>query len=174
MKPYHVFAVEPEPPLADPYALRLPTALTPQPLAVTEFATPGVVFGVERCFAVRAVDTVGGSQVLGPVSPPACVTPVDSFPPAAPRNLAAIGGPGSINVIWDENAEADVAGYLVLRGEAPGDKLQALTGTPVRGPTYTDTTVRPGVRYVYVVVAVDNAKPPNVSAQSNRAEETAR
>jgi len=34
--------------------------------------------------------------------------------------------------------------------------------------------VAPGVRYVYAVVAVDKASPPNRSAQSPRVEETAR
>jgi hypothetical protein len=33
--------------------------------------------------------------------------------------------------------------------------------------------VKPGVRYVYAVVAIDTATPPNVSAQA-RVEETAR
>ena len=52
--------------------------------------------------------------------------------------------------------------------------LAALTPSPVRETTFRDTTVRPGVRYVYAVVAVDTADPQNVSPQSNRAEETAR
>jgi hypothetical protein len=34
--------------------------------------------------------------------------------------------------------------------------------------------VKPGVRYVYVVVAVDTATPSNTSPQSARVEETAR
>jgi fibronectin type 3 domain-containing protein len=45
---------------------------------------------------------------------------------------------------------------------------------PIKETTYRDTTVKPGVRYVYAVVAVDTASPQNVSAQSNRVEETAR
>ena len=40
--------------------------------------------------------------------------------------------------------------------------------------SFEDRQVRPGVRYVYVVVAVDSATPANRSAPSNRAEETAR
>ena len=34
--------------------------------------------------------------------------------------------------------------------------------------------VRSGKRYVYAVVALDNATPQNVSGESNRVEETAR
>ena len=173
---YHVFEVAkadgPEP---DPYALTLPAPLTPQPLAATQLAVPGPVrYGEERCFAVRATDLVGGALVLGPPSEPACVTPVDTFPPAAPKQLAAIAGVGVINLIWEPNAEADLAGYIVLRGVAPGDTLQAITPSPIRETTYRDEAVTPGVRYTYAVVAVDTATPQNVSGQSNRVEESSR
>jgi hypothetical protein len=41
--------------------------------------------------------------------------------------------------------------------------------------TYTDRTVKPGVRYVYAVKAIDTRLPrPNVSAESARIEDTAR
>jgi fibronectin type 3 domain-containing protein len=117
---------------------------------------------------------VFGAVVQGPASPITCVTPRDTFAPAAPKQLAAIGSAGIINLIWEPNSEPDLAGYIVLRGDAPGDKLQALTPAPISATNYRDTDVKPGVRYVYAVVAVDKAEPPNVSVQSNRAEETAR
>jgi hypothetical protein len=63
---------------------------------------------------------------------------------------------------------------MVLRGESPGERLSPLTETAIRETTLTDSSVKPGVRYVYAVVAVDNASPQNVSGQSNRVEETAR
>ena len=157
----------------DPFAIVMPAPVTP-PLAGTEHLIKGVAFGVERCFEVRPVDQVFGVTVIGPASPRACITPTDTFPPAAPRSLQAIAGAGVINLIWEANAESDLAGYLVLRGEAPGDTLQAITSAPVTVTTYRDETVKPGTRYVYAVVAVDRATPENVSAQSNRAEETAR
>jgi len=160
---------------ADPYALTLPGPLTKQPLTTTTFAIPGAVrFGEQRCFVVRSVDMVGGTMTVGRPSEPACVTPVDTFPPAAPTQLAAIAGVGVINLIWEPNTEPDLAGYIVLRGTAPGETLQALTPTPIRETTYRDQTATPGVRYVYAVVAVDNATPQNVSAQSNRVEDSSR
>lgn len=171
---YHVFEVKADAAADDPYALKLPVALTPAPLAITEFPIAGVTYGVERCFVIRAVDMVSGALAQGGESPRGCVTPVDTFPPAAPKSLGAIAGAGVINLIWEPNTEADLAGYIVLRGDAPGDTLQAITTAPVKETTYRDNTVRPGVRYVYAVVAVDSATPQNVSPQSNRAEETAR
>jgi hypothetical protein len=159
--------------IKDPFAITTPASVVP-PVAGTEHVIKGVGFGVERCFEVRPVDQIFGVTVIGPASPRACITPADTFPPAAPRSLQAIAGSGVINLIWEANSEADLAGYLVLRGEAPGDTLQAITNTPLTVTTYRDETVKPGARYVYAVVAVDRATPQNVSPQSNRAEETAR
>ena len=163
----------PSPP--DPFQIRVPAPLAPQPVAATQTAVPGPVpFGEERCFVVRPTDQVAGAAVIGPASPAGCVTPVDTFPPAAPARLVAIAGVGVVNLIWEANAEPDLAGYVVLRGEAPGGTLQALTPSPIRETTYRDQTAAPGVRYVYAVVALDRAMPPNVSGQSNRVEEAAR
>jgi hypothetical protein len=173
---YHVYDVTPPatPAEPDPYAIVVPKALTPAPVLDTEFVIKSPAFGTERCFEIRPVDQVFGAVVIGPPSPRTCVTPKDTFPPAAPKNRAAIAGAGIINLIWDPNTESDLAGYLVLRGEAPGDTLQPITKEPITTTSYRDESVRVGARYVYVVVAVDRATPSNVSPQSNRAEETAR
>jgi hypothetical protein len=148
--------------------------LNPAPVPTPGFEQAGAAAGVEQCFQVRAVVMAGAVAVESEPSPPGCVTPTDTFPPAAPKGLGAVPGPGVVNLIWDANTEPDLDGYIILRGEAPGDKLQPLTPTPVRATFYTDNTVKPNVRYVYAVVAVDNAKPPNRSAESERVSETAR
>ena len=77
-----------------------------------------------------------------------------------------------VSLIWDANREADLAGYIVLRAEVPDGTFAPLTPDPITDSTFNDTTARPGVRYAYVVVAVDTAK--NRSAPSNRVEEGAR
>ena len=79
-----------------------------------------------------------------------------------------------ISLIWDSVEAADLAGYIVLRGDAPGETLTPLFETPIAETTYRDTTVEPGRRYVYAVVSVDTASPANHSAQSTRVEETGR
>ena len=79
-----------------------------------------------------------------------------------------------VNLIWDANTEPDLDGYLVLRGEAPGDTLQPLTPAPIHETRYQDRAIKPGVTYFYAIVAVDRATPPNRSAPSNRVQETAR
>jgi hypothetical protein len=138
------------------------------------FEDAGAKLGEERCYQVRSVGVVGGVRLEGDLSEPTCVTPKDSFPPAAPKGLAAVPTPGQISLIWDANTEKDLAGYLVLRGDAPDGALKAITPAPIKETSYRDTTVKTGVRYIYVIVAVDTATPPNTSAQSPRVEETAR
>jgi hypothetical protein len=150
------------------------TPLNAAALAAPPFERPGVAWGTEECFTVRAVEKVGAASMESEPSQPACVTSRDTFPPAAPKGLSLVAGTGMINLSWDANGEADLAGYLVLRGEAPGDTLQPLTPAPIGATNFEDKTVKPGVRYAYAVVAIDKTTPPNRSALSAKVEETAR
>ena len=147
-----------------------PMPLNPGPLATTSL-TDDVDFGRLRCYTVRAQR---GAAISEP-SPPSCFTPIDVFPPVAPTGLAAVSSEGGISLIWEPNAEFDLGGYLVLRREAGDATLRQLTDTPIGDARYRDSTVQPGTRYTYSVVAVDAQLPlPNVSPQSDLVEETAR
>ena len=150
------------------------TPLNPSPIADPKFEVGGVEYGKEQCFVVRSVQKFETVTIEGVPSAPACLTPLDKFPPAAPKGLRAVAEDGAISLVWDQNGEADLGGYLVLRGEVPGDTLAPITPQPIADANYRDATVKPGVRYVYAVVAVDNATPRNSSAPSPREEATAR
>jgi hypothetical protein len=136
------------------------------PLKTPQLDAP-VEFDVERCLAIRAVDMTGVVAVESDATPTKCVTPKDTFPPPAPANLNGLPDAGTISLRWDPVTASDLAGYLVLRGEGTGDTLQQLTPVALTATTFVDTTVRPGVTYVYMVVAVDKSTPPNVSPHSN-------
>jgi hypothetical protein len=143
-------------------------------LTAPGFDDPRLEFGVERCYVVRRVEMAGHVAVESVPSPPTCVTPVDTFPPASPKSVALIAGGNGVSLLWEANTEADLGGYLVLRGEAPGDKLSPLTREPISETSYLDTTARRGRTYVYRVVAVDRSTPPNRSEPSEQLEETIR
>jgi hypothetical protein len=153
--------VQPDPALAVmPWNAPPPAALNTAPVAALTFSDPIALDERPRCYSVRAV--------RGPVeSEPStrlCVTPIDIYPPAAPAQLSAVPGDGDIRLIWTPNTEPDLSGYIVLRVAAGGDTLLQLTPTPIPEPRYTDDTVTPGVRYTYVVRAVDSRVPaPNMS-----------
>ena len=151
-----------------PPVVPLNAALLTTPL----FSDPRVEFGTERCYVVRRVELVAAVPIESAASSPICVTPVDKFAPAAPKSLVSVATTSAVSLIWDPNSEGDIAGYVVLRGEAPGDKLAPLTETPITDAAYLDASVRRSRTYVYEIVAVDKAG--NQSASSNRVEETIR
>ncbi len=169
-----VTAVVTEPAPASPAPAPGPVLLTEKPVTTLTWVDTHAEFGVERCYDVRTVVVQGPATLESEASPVACVTPVDTFPPAAPTGLAAVAGEGAVSLIWAGVAAPDLAGYLVLRAEAPNGTLAPLFDTPLKETTYRDGSARPGVRYVYAVVAVDNTSPGNRSAASNTVEEMAR
>jgi hypothetical protein len=148
-----------------------PALLTPKPLTEPQYADTRMTWGAMRCYRVRSVETVGALAVESDISPQACVTLTDRFAPLAPTGLRAVATEGIINLIWDANTEADLDGYILLRGPAPGDELIPITPAVLHDTAFQDP-VPPGQRYVYAVQAVDRSG--NLSPFSARTEETAR
>ncbi len=148
-----------------------PTPLNTAPLAEPRFEEPVPAQAAERCYQVTSVATSPAGAVQSEPSAPACAALTDTFPPAAPKGLAAVGGAGAISLIWERAEAADLAGYLVLRSQGRGEAV-ALTAAPIAETTFRDEQVKPGVTYRYVVVAVDKAG--NRSQPSNAVEEAAR
>jgi predicted small lipoprotein YifL len=150
------------------------TPMNSSPLSEISFDITAVEYGKEQCFVVRTVQVQTTTTIESELSAPACLTPIDNFPPAAPKGLRAVAEDGAVNLVWELNTESDLAGYLVLRGDASGGTLQPITPQPIKDASYRDGTVKPGIRYVYAVVAVDTATPRNTSAQSAPEAVTAR
>jgi hypothetical protein len=159
----------PTPPAA---AGQLPVSVNPKPLPGPPFVDSRMTFGTTRCYVVRAVSVLGEQSIESEASPARCVTPADTFPPAAPVSLTAIGGAGAISLIWEANRETDLGGYLLMRATLPGGDFVPVTPAPIAQTTFNDTTVSRGARYAYVVLAIDTAG--NRSARSNRVEEAVR
>ena len=146
------------------------TKLTKTPVADARFSDPRIVWDEERCYTVRAVETIADLTIESDAPPPACRTLKDTFPPAAPAALQSSPGDGTIHLIWDASAEKDLAGYIVLRG-ASADALHPITPSPIAETSFADQVER-GIRFTYAVRAVDKAG--NASPLSNTVEEAAR
>lgn len=90
---------------------------------------------------------------------------IDGTAPAAPgRIVASVPWAGEVAVSWEASAAGDVDHYLIFRGEGAAPNVQGGAYEAVKGLTFTDTAVLPGLTYQYVVVAVDragNAGPPS-------------
>jgi hypothetical protein len=152
-------------------AARLATPLNAEPLPESRFEEPIAAFGVERCYEVTTVSRFGEGVVESEPTPAACIELIDKFAPSAPTGLAAVASTGAVNLIWTANSEPDIGGYIVLRSDG-GAAPVALTEEAVKQATFRDDTVKPGVRYSYVVVALDTTG--NRSGFSNPVEESAR
>jgi hypothetical protein len=172
------------PPVAEPggtplafnvYRRESPAApMNPAPLTDVKFEVRSVEYGKEQCFVVRTVQSVENVTIESDASAAACLIPVDKFPPAQPKGLRGLAEDGAVNLVWEPNGEPDLAGYLILRGEGEGATLQPLTPQPIKDANYRDTSVKAGVRYIYAVVAVDQAQPRNQSVPSTEEAVTAR
>ena len=126
-------------------------------------------FGHTYRYFVRAFVREGESVALTPQSPTVEIAALDTFPPAAPRNLRAIAVPGAVELAWSPNSESDLAGYNVYRKS--GELFTRLNTELLHIPTFRDSQVAAGERVVYVVKAVD--KSGNESAPSQEAIVTA-
>jgi glycosidase len=82
---------------------------------------------------------------------------IDLAAPLAPENLSATASTGRVDVAW--NGVEGAADYVVWRSLLAGGGY-SVVGT-VSGTSFSDATVRNGVRYHYVVTAVDAAGNPS-------------
>jgi hypothetical protein len=128
-------------------------------------------FGKTYVYAVRSVIAAEGTEIESDNSEPATVTPLDTFPPAAPQDLVAAALPGAapstfvVDLSWSINLETDLAGYRVYRSEQEGARGQLITPDLLPVPAFRDGSVQSGHRYWYSVTAVDRTG--NESAGSN-------
>ncbi len=145
--------------------------LNDKPIKENGYEDTRMDWGTNRCYIVRAVEIVARLPVESEATGPTCMKLVDTFPPAAPKGLNAVASAGAINLIWEANTEADLAGYYVLRASGADRTLERITSQPVTDASFFDM-VTPGSTFTYAVEAVDKAG--NVGARSNRVTETAR
>jgi hypothetical protein len=131
-----------------------------------------------RAQRVAMVEANGQTLELnGPLSGPVEIETKNTFPPAVPTGLAAVGTDGgsgagpSIDLNWQPNTEPDLAGYIVYRREGIGEWQRISPEQPVVGPAFHDANVVAGHPYRYAVSAIDQEG--HESARSTEAEETA-
>ena len=155
-----------------------------QNLLVSEHASVGQAldkgsrFGETYEYRAQRVARVSiGSETLelaGGWSDPVRVAVQDVFPPDAPEGLAAVAAApetgAAIDLNWQPNTEADLAGYVVYRREADRAWQRVSPEKLLTVPAFHDTSVQAGHSYRYAVTAVDQGG--HESQRSAEAEET--
>lgn len=129
---------------------------TPSALATTSGSTwidSSTVYGTRYEYSVVAILNGAGIDAESEISAAVDVLPEDRFPPSVPSDLEALAGPESVELTWERNSEADLAGYRVYRsaGDQPLSKIADLTAIP----GFSDRAVERGRRYRYAVSSVD-------------------
>jgi len=170
-----------------------PLAPRPEPLERTLLVEPGpsidqaldssVQFGETYEYRAQRVARVAVNgetlELAGAFSSPVRIAAVNVFPPAVPRGLAAVATAGeagagpAIDLNWQPDTEADLAGYIVYRREADETESswqRISPAQPVTQPDFRDANVQPGHSYMYAVSAVDQQG--HESARSASTEET--
>ncbi len=75
--------------------------------------------------------------------------------PTAPTNLVAVPGDSQISLDWDDNTEADIAGYNAYRSLTHGSGYIKINQSLLTDSEYVDTSVTKCITYYYVVTAMD-------------------
>jgi fibronectin type III domain protein len=128
-----------------------------------EFSDTHSEFGHTYLYTVRAVAQYGADAIESADSSSVVVTPRDTFPPATPVGLegalipATPGAPAHVELSWAISSEGDLAGYHVYRSDFDNTPGERINSEVLLSPTFRDTSVLPGKRYLYRVSAVDRA-----------------
>ncbi len=167
-----------------------PLAAPTEPLVVNLMAENGsqsgkaldkdVIFGETYEYRAQRVTRVTADgktlELNGAQSQPVQVAVRDVFPPAVPQGLVAVAiaaGEGlqpAIDLSWQADSEADIAGYIVYRREGDAAWQRVSPPQPPVGPAFHDAQVEPGLTYHYAVSAIDQTG--HESARSAETQET--
>jgi fibronectin type 3 domain-containing protein len=115
--------------------------------------TPGLADEGLHTFTFQ-VTAIGGNalkEVTILVGPPVD-EPVGA--PAPPTSLNAVPGDAAVALNWDDNAEANLAGYKVYRASSSSGPYSVIAAS-VATSSYTDQTAINGTTYHYYVTAVN-------------------
>ncbi|MDX2152021.1 MAG: hypothetical protein SFV54_14885 [Bryobacteraceae bacterium] len=117
------------------------------------FVDPSALYGRPFEYRVQSAVPAGNGEAESEPSDPVSITPEDRFPPAVPGGLTAVAGASTVELAWERNSEADLAGYIVYRAE--GDAPLAKHAGRLPTPAFSDRAVESGKRYRYAVASID-------------------
>ncbi|MFQ5696002.1 MAG: fibronectin type III domain-containing protein, partial [Terriglobia bacterium] len=113
-------------------------------------------FGARYYYRIRTLAQFGADTVESDSSATVEVVSRDLFPPPAPANLIAVAGGERVDLTWDASPAADLAGYYVYRRQESSQDYEPLNQELLQAQSFADTGLEAGIRFYYVVTAVDD------------------
>src|SRR5271166_3499984 len=126
----------------------------------TSYTDTDLTNGTKYFYVASALNSAGESANSAEVSA-APVAPVTI--PSAPTGLAANAGNAQVSLTW--NASAGATSYRVKRATVSGGPYIQIVA-PI-SPSYTDTGLTNGTKYLYVVSALNSAGESANSSEAN-------
>lgn len=125
------------------------------PKSVRQY-TDAAASEAEPYYIITAIDTAGNKAPSFPL----LSTMIDTVPPAVPSGLrGTIDSAGVIHLAWHRNSERNLAGYRILRANAPDHEFTQLKGEVWPDTTFVDTVdVHTLTREVYYRIAAVNLR----------------
>lgn len=90
----------------------------------------------------------------------------DAVPPAAPSGVYTVTGSERVDIFWQANTEADLAGYRVWRSGSNAGPFSAIASVSVNA--FTDRAVVNGVNYYYRITAFDETGNESTPSETYR------
>ena len=146
------------------------TPLNKEPLRDPTYKDSGVVNAHTYYYIVRSVANPVPPWNESPDSTEISATPRKLTPPHSPTGLTVVPGVNRVFLTWNDNKEADLAGYYVYRSTGIRKKFKRLTDKIIDRTAFSDDTVESGVTYYYTVTAVDqegNESAPSVEKKAH-------
>ena len=125
-------------------------------IQVTGFDDVKLKKGLRFKYMVRAVFDYYKTMIQSEPSEWVEAYPKDTTPPSRPSGLVAISGKRGVELLWQENTEEDLSGYIVYRIDKRG-LVDRINKEPVGVPRFLDRTNLPAGMYSYRITAMDRS-----------------
>lgn len=120
-------------------------------------------------YMVRAFRFVDGTPASGKATETRSAVPIDRVAPAPPTHVALFRSEAGLRILWEAEAERDLAGFRVYRRAEEMDD-PVLVGEVTSGsPGLVDSNPPQQGLWYYSVSSFDRVRPPNESLRSKEA-----
>jgi hypothetical protein len=127
---------------------------------------PGQVYYYKlSAFDTGAPPNEGGSSLKE-------ISTEDLVPPTVPQIYSLLSaGDGKVNISWTASADpSGIMGYYIWRKASAQGSFSKINESPVKGISYIDSGLDPGMAYFYLVTAVDSSQNQNQTGFSGEKE----